>query len=193
MNRKDFTNQKKQALQKKDKSKKQSIDWSIKKLLDIINKKPSYYTTSSCSGRIVILEKQTGGKQGSHWHLAEHKTVTLVQVNKALAKYVPTSLKELWFLFEPFIVHICCETLDDADSLITKARTAGFKRSSIISMKNRIMVEITGTETIDAPLAIGDTNESAMSSAHIGMLTKLANQKMKSNLGNIRLLEKKLG
>ena len=45
-----FDNEKKQCLEKIDNSKKQSIDSGIKKIVDLLNSKENYYTTSSCSG-----------------------------------------------------------------------------------------------------------------------------------------------
>ena len=52
-----FDNMKKNALTKMDKSKKGDIDKRIKKVLDRINKTKNYFTTSSCSGRIVLFKK----------------------------------------------------------------------------------------------------------------------------------------
>jgi len=51
-----FQKHKKDFLNKKDKSKKGSIDGEIKKLVDKINSLENYYTTSSCSGRILIAK-----------------------------------------------------------------------------------------------------------------------------------------
>ena len=50
-----FSKLKEHSLSKIDKSKKNSIDKNIKSLINIINKSDDYYTTSSCSGRIVLL------------------------------------------------------------------------------------------------------------------------------------------
>ena len=51
-----FEQQKKTVLSKLDKSKKGSIDKGILKLVNTINKNSNYYTTSTCSGRIILLE-----------------------------------------------------------------------------------------------------------------------------------------
>ena len=67
-----FENEKKQCLEKKDKSKKSSIDSPILNLVDKINSSKDYYTTSSCSGRIVLLEKKSDKKQESRWLLIIH-------------------------------------------------------------------------------------------------------------------------
>lgn len=57
-----FSKQKQESLTKIDNSKKGSIDVDIKELVDLINKNPDYYTTSSCSGRIVVLSKKSEKK-----------------------------------------------------------------------------------------------------------------------------------
>ncbi|MBW3019386.1 hypothetical protein KY329_04350, partial [Candidatus Woesearchaeota archaeon] len=52
----DFDNDKKNALTKLDKSTKGSIDEPVIPILNLINSMNDYYTTSSCSGRIMIME-----------------------------------------------------------------------------------------------------------------------------------------
>ena len=51
-----FEKEKQDFLSKKDKSKKGSIDDGIIGLINLINSKSDYYTTSSCAGRIVLLD-----------------------------------------------------------------------------------------------------------------------------------------
>ena len=48
-----FDHDKKQILNRKDKSSIHEIDSDIRKLVSLINKHSDYYTTSSCSGWIV--------------------------------------------------------------------------------------------------------------------------------------------
>jgi tRNA(Phe) wybutosine-synthesizing methylase Tyw3 len=50
-----FSNQKQAAFAGQDLSRKGSVDEPIKELVDFINSLASYFTTSSCSGRIVVL------------------------------------------------------------------------------------------------------------------------------------------
>jgi len=50
-----FSNQKQAAFAGQDLSRKGSVDEPIKELVDFINSLESYFTTSSCSGRIVVL------------------------------------------------------------------------------------------------------------------------------------------
>ncbi|MBI2659990.1 hypothetical protein HYX07_02415, partial [Candidatus Woesearchaeota archaeon] len=51
-----FAKEKSDFLRKKDKSKKGFIDKDAVKIVNCINSKSDYYTTSSCAGRIVLLE-----------------------------------------------------------------------------------------------------------------------------------------
>ena len=58
MKRNIFNQRKKDILKKKDKSFKKSWDKKILKLCKKINSLENYYTTSSCSGRIVLMINQ---------------------------------------------------------------------------------------------------------------------------------------
>ncbi len=52
-----FVSDKSRVLGKSDLSRKGSVDEPIKSLVDFINSQPIYYTTSSCSGRVVVFEE----------------------------------------------------------------------------------------------------------------------------------------
>ena len=69
-----FMNNKKTFLAKVDQSKKGSIDARVTPLLDTINKKADYYTTSSCSGR-VYLWKGTEKKSEMEWLRVSHDLI----------------------------------------------------------------------------------------------------------------------
>ncbi len=50
-----FDREKARVLDKADLSRKGSVDAPIRHLVEAINTHPHYYTTSSCSGRTVVL------------------------------------------------------------------------------------------------------------------------------------------
>ena len=50
-----FANQKKSAFSGQDLSRKGSVDEPIQDLVAFINSLPQYFTTSSCSGRILLF------------------------------------------------------------------------------------------------------------------------------------------
>jgi len=140
-----FENQKKTFLAKLDKSKKGDIDKDIILLINKVNKSKNYYTTSSCSGRIVLLAKELGKKKGSRWLFSSHEKINFKEIKKSLEK-IPK--QDVYFRFEPLILHAAAKTIEDAQRLINLARDLGFKRTGIQSTKNRIIIEIASTEIL---------------------------------------------
>ena len=79
-----FDNNKKTFLAKIDRSRKGSIDQEIISLVKLINSKKNYYTTSSCSGRIVLIKKRSEKKQDAEWLFVSHKKVKPNQIKDAI-------------------------------------------------------------------------------------------------------------
>ena len=170
-----FENQKKVFLKRLDKSKKGSIDKEIITLIKKINKNPNYYTTSSCSGRIVLI---TSGKKPAKWVFLSHKQVTFKQI-----KSVNLPKKDIWFKQEPFIIHIACRTIDDAQKLLNKARSVGLKRSGIQSIRKNI-IEIISTEHLETPIA--EKGKLLIDDNYLKILVKQANKKLKQTREKIK-------
>ncbi|MBW2980987.1 hypothetical protein KY360_06230 [Candidatus Woesearchaeota archaeon] len=179
-----FLKQKSDFLKKIDKSKKKSIDKEIIPLIESINKKQNYYTTSSCSGRVVILKKGPQKKKGTKWLYSTHKKADFRELKDSL-KTIPK--QELWFRQEPLILHICCKTLNDAKKLLNTARTI-FKRAGIITMNKKIIIEIIGTELIHT--IISRNRKLLVTEAYLKELVKEANNNMKINNNNINKFHK---
>lgn len=74
-----FDKQKKDTLSKQHKSIKKTVDPRIRKLVGLINGKENYYTTSSCSGRVVLLEKSMHDKQEAKWLYVTHEKAKRMQ------------------------------------------------------------------------------------------------------------------
>lgn len=174
-----FEDDKKRVLGRKDNSIKCSIDARILQLVEALNRKQEYYTTSSCAGRIMLLIPGRT-KQDTNWLFVSHEPVTLLQLKKATAS-LPK--KDVWLRQEAMILHVCCKGIEDASRLLLLSREAGFKRSGIISLGKRIVVEIVGTshfETIIASkgkLLLGDNV--------LKLLVAEANKRLKKNFGQI--------
>jgi len=82
-----FDKEKKEFLSKKDKSRKGSVDNKIKKLVNKINSLPDFYTTSSCSGRILILALPKSNKKNKVQHLfVSHRKIKFIQIEKIIRK-----------------------------------------------------------------------------------------------------------
>jgi tRNA wybutosine-synthesizing protein 3 len=176
----DFSNNKKTALSKSDKSKKGSIDIHILQLIDSINASDSYFSTSSCSGRIILI-REGERKNEADWEFVSHELVEYNDLHNAIAKLADR--KNVWLRFEPPIVHISCKTLEDAQKLLDISRPL-FKVSGIISTQKNI-VEIRSTERIDVPVE-------AMSEEHLKIIIDLANSKLQKGWNKINQLEKEI-
>jgi tRNA wybutosine-synthesizing protein 3 len=125
-----FLQRKHDILSKSDKSHIGKWDKKILKLCEKINKKDNYYTTSSCSGRIVVMldnEKKGGGL----FILVYHDLVGFKRLRNDLDKVSKAEMVK--FKQEPCILHIACRTLEDAQNILDKAKLAGWKKSGIIA------------------------------------------------------------
>ena len=171
-----FENDKKVFLSKLDKSKKKSIDNKIRKLINLINSLPNYYTTSSCSGRIVLL-KHKPSKKGSTWLFSSHNTVNFNQL-----KNIKLPKEEVWFKQEPLIMHVCCKNIEAAKKFLSIMRKL-FKRTGIIGLGKKITIEIIGNEHIDT--IISKNRKLLVTEDYLKVLVKKANKKLKNNHTNI--------
>ncbi len=145
-----FAIEKQNSLSKKDKSQKGSIDKAIIPLLDLINSYDDYFTTSSCSGRIVLIEKRGKRKDQARWLLASHDKVTLDQV---IASLKTQGRNDIWLKQESWILHVACRRIDSAKDLLKLCHAQGLKRSGITSLGRKIMVEIMSTESLSTLIA----------------------------------------
>lgn len=57
---KEFGRWKKQCLKKLDLSKKGSVDEGITHVVSLINSREEFFTTSSCSGRTILIDRVRG-------------------------------------------------------------------------------------------------------------------------------------
>ena len=127
-----------------DKSPQGFIDEDIKDLLKVLNDK-GYATTSSCSGRIVLITKP-GEKGDAKWLFKSHDKADAYKIYELVQKNSP-----VWLLQEPMILHVKAKDLDSAQKLLTIAKNSGLKISGITSIKN-CTLEIRGTERIETLL-----------------------------------------
>lgn len=181
-----FDNEKKMALQKPDRSKAGKIDTEIQPVCDLLNGSPNYYTTSSCSGRIVIMsESGTHDKQAAHRVYVSHD---LVDITTILNLSFPDT--DIWFRFEGMILHVACRTCEDAFKLVHTAQKTGLKRSGVISSVNKIMVEILDTEKLELP--IGINGKLVVSPHYLELIVEKTNTKLKRTRKKIKKLEKNI-
>ncbi len=177
-----FEKEKKDCLGKIDKSKKGSIDKKIKKLVDLINLLKDYYTTSSCSGRILLIIRPKSGKKCDVDFLLEsHDKVSFEKI-KACLKNIPE--QDLWFRQESMILHVACRTIENAQKILDLSNSAGFKHSGIITTRKKIVLEIIGSEQFDTIIA--KHSKVFVSDEHLRLLVDEANKKLEINSRKIK-------
>jgi tRNA wybutosine-synthesizing protein 3 len=180
-----FEDEKRNALTKPDKSSKGSIDSRIKALCDIVNKLKEFYTTSSCAGRTSLIKlAETGKKDEAKWLYVTHEFADGAAVLDAL-KTPPQ--EEVWFRFEPMIMHIACKTSEDASKMLTLLHDCGLKRAGIIAPGDKTVIEAIGNEVVNA--LISKDSKLLVNEEYLSELVKTANKKMERNWETIGKVE----
>jgi tRNA wybutosine-synthesizing protein 3 len=149
--KRDFFYAKKRAINSFEKAhSEKKIDQKILSILNIINKSSVYFTTSSCSGRIVLLEiPRFGDKKNAKFLGKWHKTI---EFDEILSSLISANKGQIWLLAQSSIIHVVAADLQAADKIIKIANTSGFKNSGIKSINRKIICEICSTERLDTPI-----------------------------------------
>ncbi|MBS3092428.1 hypothetical protein J4466_03340 [Candidatus Pacearchaeota archaeon] len=180
-----FNRRKKQQFMKNDRSLKQSIDNRIKGLCDKINKNKNYYTTSSCSGR-VLLFRNIKEKRDDVIIYSWHNAVKLKELNNVLRKIKTKEL--IYFKQDPCILHVACRNLEDSQKLHDVAKETGWKRCGVIASGKRFVVELNGTERLEFPIIY--YGKMLVDDNFLKIAVKEANKKLKESWNRIDKLEK---
>ncbi|MDP2673120.1 MAG: tRNA wybutosine-synthesizing 3 family protein [Nanoarchaeota archaeon] len=178
-----FIRRKTSVLSKKDKSSIGKWDERIISLCNKINKSPNYYTTSSCSGRIVLMIDQ---KEKSHnlFLAISHELISFNWLKNNLNKIKNKFVK---FKCEPPILHVVCRDLENASLLLEKAKSSGMKHSGIHCLGRNITLEIHGDDKLEFP--IFNKNKILVNDDFLKLIAKESNKKLKKSWKMIDKLE----
>ncbi|XP_069571955.1 tRNA wybutosine-synthesizing protein 3 homolog isoform X3 [Brachyistius frenatus] len=155
-----FSQRKQQCLNKLDVSKKGSVDEGIQHVVCLLNRREEYFTTSSCSGRVILID---GGPERSHvqkkncvWLFVTHHKCTSDDLICGVARSTGNSVLK----FEPFVLHVQCRNLENAQ-----------------------LMAVRSTHGLEVPL----THEGKLLVEHeyIHFLTQTVNQMMEENIRRI--------
>ena len=180
-----FLQRKKDVLSKLDKSSIGKWDDKIVSLCKKINTKENYYTTSSCSGRILLMIEQD--KKGEDLFVfVSHDKISFNQLKKEIAEVLAKN-KKIKFKMEPCIIHIVCKTLEDAEKLFEIGKNAGWKRLGIIGTSHGFTFELNSTEKLEFPII--EKNKLLVDDNFLKIIVEDANEKLEKGWGKIRKLE----
>ncbi|XP_056388665.1 tRNA wybutosine-synthesizing protein 3 homolog [Hyla sarda] len=175
-----FMHWKLQALRKTDLSKKGSVDKDIEEVVRDINLQDCYFTTSSCSGRIILIDENPDvslvQKENCSWLFVTHDLCTKEDVFSGLQKASGDAVLK----FEPFVLHVQCRTLEDAQLLHGVAINSGFRNSGItVGKKGKIIMAVRSTHCLEVPLS--HKAKCLVSDEYVEFLVQTASLKMEEN------------
>ena len=190
MNQKEFLDAKENALQSLSEAyNKEKVDEGISQILTLINRIEGLYTSSSCAGRIVLLEiPSVGDKRAASFLGVWHRTI---QPSELCSSSDHAHRGLLWLLAQSPILHIGAETLHLADTMVKLAVSCGFKNSALKSTEKKIVLEICSTERLDAP--IGRDGVLFCNSEYLDLLIEISNEIIQRSQKKLDRLAKKIG
>ncbi|ASJ06117.1 tRNA(Phe) 7-((3-amino-3-carboxypropyl)-4-demethylwyosine(37)-N(4))-methyltransferase Taw3 [Thermococcus pacificus] len=161
------------------------VDEDIIELLLLINSIKGVYTTSSCSGRIGIIEEPAlGAKPLSRWLIKVHRPIEFEEALDALRN----AREGLIFLkSQPPIFHIVAEDMENAKKLHEIGLASGFKYTTFKVISNRYLVEINATEYLTTPL--GKDGKVLVDEAYLRFAIEVGNSMLKRSKGRLTRLE----
>ncbi|XP_010847724.1 PREDICTED: tRNA wybutosine-synthesizing protein 3 homolog [Bison bison bison] len=176
----EFKRWKAQCLSKADLSRKGSVDEDVLEIVQLLNGQEQFFTTSSCAGRIILLDRSVNGsevqKQNCCWLLVTHKACVKDDVIVALQKAKGDAILK----FEPLVLHVQCLQLQDAQILHSVAIDSGFRNSGItVGKRGKTMLAVRSTHGLEVPLS--HQGKLMVTEEYINFLLKIANQKMEEN------------
>jgi len=162
------------------------VDKPIIPLCDFLNSKPNYFTSSSCSGRIILIDIPSRDKRDAKFLFKSH---SVVSVGKALREVLKVKGRKVWLRFDPFILHVSCKTLEDADKILRIKWDSGVRRGGIHTMSDgRYAVELEGSEILAVPVM--EKGKFLSDKAFLKYLLSFANVKMRENRRRFKVFEK---
>ncbi len=184
-----FLNSKNKALNKLENDKNDNkIDNDIEESIRLINSFDDYYTSSSCAGRIVIIElPELGDKREAKFLGKWHREIEYIEIKKAIKS---ANYGMIWLLAQSPIIHVNSKSNLSADKLIKIAISSGFKNSGIKSFSGNIVIEICSTERLDSP--IGYNGLLFCNPKHLKLIVDISNTIIKRSKRKLNILENNL-
>ncbi len=184
-----FNQRKKAVLEKVDKSSIGEWDEKIKFLCDKINSLEDFYTTSSCSGRVVLMIDQEKKGEGLFLEVS-HEEIDIEWLKNSLDKIKQKEESPVKFKTEPPILHVACKNLDSASDLLEKAKHSGFKRSGINVLSKNIILELCSTEKLEFPIV--ENKKILVDDNFLELIIEKSNEKLQRGWKKIKVLEKEI-
>ncbi len=167
-----FSELKQSLLEKLDE---EGWDKPVEPYLDMINTTDKCVTSSSCYGRIVLLNKPSESKKAASFEGKWHRKVNKEEVLNSPRKKEGTS----WFKVDPLILHISCKDIETTKKVLKAKSKAGIKRGGVFHIApERIQIEVIGTQKMELPIY---KNDLLVSKKYVDTVIQEANNKFDRN------------
>jgi len=164
------------------------VDKKAIPIIEKLNGIDEFFTTSSCSGRITIMELPSIGNKIDARFLGKWDDKIKIQdIKNALEN---AEKGEIWMLAQPPIFHVSASDVNAASKLIKVAKQSGFKNSGIRSIGKRVTVEVRSTEEVDVPLGID--GKLICDEKYLSLLVSIANEIMDRIEKKLKVFERKI-
>lgn len=152
-----------------------------------ISKTKNYFTSSSCAGRIILLQlPKEENKKDASFHRKWHRKVKEKELWEGINS---KTIGEIWFKLDPFILHIGTNNLENAKKILEIMKKNGLKRGGIMVAKpGKFMIELIGTQAMALP--IKNKEKTIVDKKTMKHLLQKANKKLEKNYTLLKKLEK---
>ncbi|MCS7110983.1 MAG: hypothetical protein N3D82_03335 [Ignisphaera sp.] len=108
------------------------VDRDVVELIRLVFSKKRIFTTSSCSGRITIVDAAYPWLRDEAYVLfKKHEPVDPSEIEPIIAS---RPIHRYWLVVSGPIIHFILASLEDVQKLFTALRESGFKHSGVISI-----------------------------------------------------------
>ncbi len=161
-------------------------DEKLVPLCEFVAATKNFFTSSGCAGRILLIQLPKGeSKREASFHRRWHRRVSFAEVKEAIRE---KTRGELWMKMEPFILHLGCNTLENARKILAVMSRGGVKRGGIIVAKRgKFLVELQGTQEMSVPVKQGE--KILVDEDYLRWIVGKANSKMRKNEEMLRRFE----
>ncbi len=161
------------------------VDPQIESLCSFVNSTKNFFTSSSCSGRILLIEKVGARKIDNFFHRKWHRLIKLDELEEGVNA---ETQGELWFRVDPFILHLGCADLASAKVALAAMKRAGVKRGGILVAEDgKFLLEFQGTSVMSFPVKFQD--KVLVNGVFLEFVLDRANKLLSDNYKRLSLLE----
>jgi len=165
----------------------EKADRQITQLCRFVSKTKGFFTSSSCAGRIILLQlPKNENKLDASFHRKWHRRVKERELWQGISEKTEG---ELWFKLDAFILHIGANSLENANLILGAMKRAGVKRGGIMVAKDgKFLIELQGTQAMAFP--VKKESKILVSGDYMHYALERANKKLAKNYAMLKRLEK---